>query len=213
MARDEENPPACLCIFATRPVCAAESEKCASPAAHNTTPSLATRPSSLVNASGFTLLELVGVIIIISILGLFALDRFWSLRVAAERAAVQQVVGNIRSALGLEVARYALENRLAELPRLDGSNPMLLLAQTPTDYLGKLSPNPASVVEGSWYFNPDSKTLNYRVIYAENFDPGLDEPAHVRFRITLIYRDLNDNQRFDPGLDAISGLDLVSLAH
>ncbi len=212
MARDEENPLACLRVFATRPVCVAESEKCASPAAH-TTSSLGPRHSSLINASGFTLLELVVVIIIISILGLFALDRFWSLRVAAERAAVQQVVGNIRSALGLEVARYALENRLAELPRLDGSNPMPLLAQTPRSYLGELSPDPATLAEGSWYFDPTTKTLNYRVTYRENFSSPTDESAWIRWRITLIYRDRNHNQRFDPGLDAISGLDLVRLAH
>jgi len=163
--------------------------------------------------NGFTLLELVAVIIIIAILGLVALDRFWSLRVAAERATIKQVTGNIRSALGMEVARFALENRLAELPRLDGSNPMLLLAQTPSGYLGEISPDPATLVEGSWHFDPASKTLDYRVIYAENFDSGRDNPARIRFRITLIYRDRNDNQRFDPGLDAISGLDLVSLTH
>ncbi len=170
-------------------------------------PILISRPGQ----HGFTLLELVVVIILISILGLFALDRFWSLRVAAERAAVQQVVGNIRSALGLEVARYALENRLAELPLLDGSNPMLLLAQTPAGYLGEITPDPAAVVEGSWYFDPASKTLNYRMIYAENSAARRNEPAGARFRITLIYRDRNHNQRFDPGFDAISGLDLVRL--
>ena len=170
-------------------------------------------PHTRARQNGFTLLELVVVIIIISILGLFALDRFWSLRVAAERAAVQQVVGNIRSALGLEVARYALENRLAELPRLDGSNPMPLLAQTPRSYLGELSPDPATLAEGSWYFDPTTKTLNYRVTYRENFSSPADESAWIRWRITLIYRDRNHNQRFDPGLDAISGLDLVRLAH
>ncbi len=163
--------------------------------------------------SGFTLLELVVVIIVISILGLFALDRFWSLRVAAERAAVKQVTGNIRSALGMEVARYALDNRLAELPHLDGSNPMRLLAQTPTGYIGETSIDPAEIAKGSWYFDPTTKTLNYHVTYHENFDSPLEGLPRIRWRITLIYRDRNHNQHFDPGLDAISGLDLVSLDH
>ena len=212
VARDKENPPACLHVFATRPVCVAEPEKCASPAAH-TTSSLATRPSSLINASGFTMLELVVVIIIISILGLFAMNRFWSLRIAAERASVKQVTGNIRSALGMEVARYALDNRLAELPRLDGSNPMLLLAQTPVGYIGESAPDAAAITDGSWYFDPGTRTLNYRVSYRKNFDGRPEALPPHRWRITLVYRDRNNNQRFDPDLDAIGGLDLVSLAH
>ncbi len=161
--------------------------------------------------AGFTLLELVVVIILISILGMVALDRFWSLRVAAEHATVAQVTGNIRSALGLEVVRYALDNRLADLPRLDGSNPMLLLAQTPIGYIGETSMAPARITEGSWYFDPGTKTLNYRVNYRKNFDGPREEFPRIRWRITFVYRDRNHNQRFDPGLDAIGGLDLVRL--
>ncbi len=174
-------------------------------------PILISRPGSGQN--GFTLLELVLVIIVISILGLFALNRFWALRIAAERATVKQVTGNIRSALGLEVARYALDNRLADLARLDGSNPMLLLAQTPVGYIGESSLAASEIAAGSWYFDPGTKTLNYRVSYRKKFDGQLEDLPRSRWRITLIYRDRNANQRFDPGLDAISGLDLVSLAH
>ncbi len=163
--------------------------------------------------NGFTLLELVVVIVLIAILGLFALDRFWSLRVAAERAMVAQVAGNIRSALGLEVVRYALDNRLADLSRLDGSNPMLLLAQTPIGYIGETSMDPARITEGSWYFDPDTKTLNYHVTYRENFGGPRKALALIRWRITFVYRDRDHNQRFDPGLDAIGGLDLVRLDH
>ena len=158
---------------------------------------------------GFTLLELVTVIIVIAILATVALDRFWSLRVAAERAAVQQVVGNIRSALGMEVARYALENRVGELPQLDGSNPMLLLAQTPVGYLGAASPDSTDIEDGSWYFDPDKKTLSYHATYTESFDSSPERPARLRWRITLLYRDQNGNQQLDPGVDAIEGLDLV----
>jgi len=158
---------------------------------------------------GFTLLELVVVIVVIAILATVALDRFWSLQVAAERAAVQQVAGNIRSALGMEVARFALENRVGELPQLDGSNPMSLLAQTPVGYLGAVSPDSTNIEDGSWYFDPDKKTLNYHAIYTENFESSPELPARLRWRITLLYRDQNANQQLDPGVDAIEGLNLV----
>ncbi len=171
---------------------------------------LPTTPPPQANR-GFTLLELVMVIIVIAILGLFALDRVWSLRIAAERAVIQQVTGNLRSALGMEVARYALENRVGELPRLDGSNPMLLLAQTPVGYLGEVSADSTEAKAGSWYFDPATKTLNYHVSYAENFASRLEQPAQLRWQIHLIYRDRNNNQQLDPGVDAIQGLDLIRL--
>jgi len=167
-------------------------------------------PLRLKQQHGFTLLEMVAVIILIAILGLFALDRLWSLRIAAERAMIEQVSGNIRSALGMEVARYAVENRLAELARLDGSNPMLLLAQTPTGYVGERAAAESKNIEaGSWFFDPVSKMLNYRIAFAENYDPPFEGSALVRFRITLVYRDQNGNQQFDAGMDAIGGLDFV----
>lgn len=175
--------------------------------ARNEQPILTSRPGQ----NGFTLLELVVVIALISILGLFALDRFWSLRAASERAAIAQVTGNIRSALGLEVARYALDNRLAKLARLDGSNPMRLLAQTPIGYIGETSRDAARIAEGSWYFDPGTKTLNYHATYRKNFDGPPEDLPLIRWRIRLAYRDRNHNRRFDPGVDAIGGLDLVKL--
>ena len=54
------------------------------------------------NERGFSLLELVVVIILISVLAVFALDRLLALRFEAERIGVQSVVGALRS--GLRVA-------------------------------------------------------------------------------------------------------------
>ena len=210
VARDEKNPLVSAHVSFTGSVRAIAPEQYTAPA-DPATSSLVPRHSPLVNTAGFTLLEMVIVVILISILGLFALDRFWSLRVAAERAGIQQVVGNIRSALGMEVARYALENRLADLPRLDGGNPMLLLAQTPAGYIGKTKRRSTKITEGNWYFDPDTKTLNYRIIYAENRDGAPGQPAELRWRIRLVYRDRNASQQFEPGIDAIEGLDLIRL--
>ncbi len=168
--------------------------------------------ANLQNESGFTLLEMVIVIILIAILASIALERFWSLRVAAERVAIQQVVGNIRSALGMEVARYALDNRLTELNQLDGSNPMLLLAQQPTGYLGEIVFDPAKIAAGSWYFDTAAKTLNYHVNFKENIDDPVDKAfPRIHWRISLVYQDRNHNQHYDPRFDAINGLDLNRL--
>lgn len=163
------------------------------------------------NQHGFTLLELVVVIIVISILGLFAIDRVWSLRIAAEQATVTQIVGNIRSALGLEVARLALEGKMSAVAKLNKTNPIPLLAQAPNNYRGVLGDGDHITEPGIWYFDKKQKALIYNVIYKENFKTTLKGLPRIRHRIKLVYNDRNNNKRFDLRYDSIGGLDLFPI--
>jgi len=165
----------------------------------------------ITKQQGFTLLELVVVIIIISILGLFAIDRIFAIRIAAEQAAVKQLVGTIKSALGLEVARLALNGKMSAVVKLDNSNPLLLLSQNPNNYIGEKSNDKNIIEPGVWYFNKKQKTLVYNVLYAENFKTTLKGLPRIRHRIKLVYNDRNKNRRFDLHTDGIAGLDLVPL--
>ena len=170
-----------------------------------------TRTLNYHKQTGFTLLELVVVIIIISILGLFAIDRIWSLRIAAEQAAVTQIIGNIRSALGLEVARLALDGKLASVAKLNNTNPIPLLAQAPNNYRGVIGADDDITEPGVWYFDNNQKALVYNVIYIENFKTTLKGLPRIRHRIKLIYNDQNNNNRFDVRYDSIGGLDLLPI--
>jgi len=163
------------------------------------------------NQKGFTLLELVVVIIVISILGLFAIDRILSIRIAAEQAAVKQVVGNIKSALGLEVARLALEGKMTAVAKLEKTNPMRLLSQAPGNYLGEKDDDPQTKQPGSWYFDKKQKALIYNITYPENFTTALKGVPRIRYHIKLVYNDRNNNNRFDPYKDSIAGLNLIPL--
>lgn len=160
------------------------------------------------NQQGFTLLEIVVVIILISILGLFSVDRLLSLRIAAERASVAQVIGNLRSALGLEVVRLALQGKMSAVAELENKNPIPLLAQAPVNYLGERDGDNVTD-SGSWYFDKKQKALIYNVIYKENFKTTLKGLPRIRHQIKLIYNDNNNNKRFDSHYDNIAGLDLL----
>jgi len=160
---------------------------------------------------GFTLFELVVVIVIISILGLFAIDRIFALRAAAERAAVKQLVGTIKSALGLEVARLALNGNMAGVAKLNKTNPILLLSQAPENYINKLSDDSHTTRTGIWHFDKKQKALIYNVTYAENFKTTLHGTPRIRYQIKLVYNDRNKNRRFDMRTDSIGGLNFIPL--
>lgn len=158
---------------------------------------------------GFTLLELVVVIVVISILGLFAIDRIFALRIAAEQASVKQVVGTIKSALGLEVAQLALDGKMSSVAKLNKSNPIALLSQKPNNYIGEKTDKDKIVEPGAWYFDKKQKALVYNVRYSENFITSLKGLPRIRHRIKLVYNDRNKNNRFDARYDGIGGLDLL----
>ena len=163
------------------------------------------------NHKGFTLLEMIVVIVLIGWLGLIILDRVWKFRVYAEEAAVTVTIGNIRSALGLEVAKLAVRGKIKNIANLTNTNPMKLLAQTPNNYLGEVTNISQVEDKGVWYFNNIDHTLNYIVNYTENFNSNVKGIKRTRHRLKVVYTDNNSNNRFDKNIDSINGLDLVAL--
>ena len=164
-----------------------------------------------IKQRGFTLLELVIVIIIISILGIFAIERMLAIRAAAEQAAVKQLVGTIKSALGLKVAELVLDGKMLDVSKLNNSNPLLLLSQKPANYIGEKNSGAEIADPGVWYFNKKLNALIYNVRYSEGFNSKLTGLPRIRHRIKLIYNDRNKNKRFDVRYDSIAGLDLVPI--
>ena len=163
------------------------------------------------NQKGFTLLEMVIVIVLIGFLGLIILDRVWKFRVYAEEAAVTSIVGNIRSALGLEVANLAVRGKIKNIANLENTNPMNLLAQTPNNYLGEINNITQTKDKGVWYFNKYDNTLNYIVNSTDNFKSNIKGPLRARYQLKMVYTDNNNNHRYDKNIDYINGLDLVAL--
>lgn len=143
-----------------------------------------------VSSKGFTLIELIVVVIIIVVLAGLFLVRIPLYQERAEKAAMEQVAGAIQSAL---VLRYgALHTRGAAdaktLSILATDNPMTWLQKLPPNYKGEYyDPSPRSIAPGNWMFDLKSRELIYVLNQSDNFAPGPDGSKWIRFRVRLGY--------------------------
>lgn len=139
---------------------------------------------------GFTLLEMVVVVILIAVLMFIAIDRLIRLQAVAERVAMDQVLGGLRSALTLQLAQRIVKGRTGDLGTLAQANPMRWLVRPPLNYAGAFEhPDPARIAGGQWYFDRGSDRLVYRVAHAADFRTPLPGPPRIRFKVRLVVAD------------------------
>ena len=161
---------------------------------------------------GFSLVELLVVIVVIGLLLTVAIERLLKVRVEAERPMVQSGVTALRSALYLEFTAAVTGGRMARLDTAAGSNPMALLVERPDTYAGEFfGADPALFEPGTWYFDSRDRALVYTVRFPERFVSPLGGPARARFKVEPDYDDLDRNGRFDPGRDPVRGLKLAPM--
>jgi prepilin-type N-terminal cleavage/methylation domain-containing protein len=172
----------------------------------------APRPlSSSTRQRGFSLLEMIIVVIAIALLFTVAVNRLLQHRLEAEIVSIEMMLGTLRSAMSIEIARRITRGDVTVLEEASGANPMNYLAETPYNYIGELdNPDPASIEPRQWYFDTSSGLLVYRVLHENYFDSPLPGPARARFRVRLVYLDRNDNGDFEANIDQIQGLRLVA---
>ena len=136
---------------------------------------------------GFTFLELAVVITIISVLAVFALDRYYRLLVDVERTAMTHDLGVMRSAISLQVAGHFVAGDMAGLEGLVNSNPMELLAEKPDNYLGVIHHERLEgLAPGNWFFEASTGTLLYMVRNDLYFETSLGKPKRARFMIQAV---------------------------
>ena len=163
-------------------------------------------------ASGFSLLELVVVIVLIGVLLGVAIERMLVLKAQAERSAMESVLGSLRSGITIRMAELIAKGRMREIANLVDANPFDVLAEAPENYLGELfGPDPAVLEPGKWYFDSRDRMLCYLPESVDYFRPGGAGAPRARFRIQPVFEDLNRNGRFDRGVDPVRGLRLVAV--
>ena len=89
-----------------------------------------------IEQRGFSLFELVVVVLLIGVLMSFAMDRLMRMQVDAERVSVQYVIGALESAVNLQVAEIVVRQGLDAIRSLQDRNPMSFLSKTPVNYIG-----------------------------------------------------------------------------
>lgn len=146
------------------------------------------------NQHGFTLIELVVVLVVLSLLATVAVPKFIEVTKQAEASAVRGVLGNLRSALSLRMAQGLINGEDLSKWASNGPNaddrlyPMHdLLIERPEQYQGVIS---GSNNRGAWYDDIN----NHEVVYVLKNDDIVDNasggsPKKLRYRIARINAD------------------------
>ena len=165
-------------------------------------------PSSGSQSSdpGFTLIELVIVIAIISVLAGILINKVWFYQEQAEKASMEQVAGALQSALILQYAHLMTQGQEAEVGNLVKENPTQWLMRVPPNYLGEFADlTPTAIAPGNWAFDLKSRELIYVPSRADYFTPGKDGIKWVRYHARLNYEQAR-GKRKNKAASQLSGL-------
>lgn len=133
---------------------------------------------------GFTLIELIVVVVIISLLAATALQRLSVYQELAEKAAMESTLRIIKTGLQIRLAELILANRQREAAQLETSDPVQWLAEKPANYAGAYH-QPAE--RGNWYYDVRRRELVY-VVNTGGFlrIEATDGQKQIRFRTRLL---------------------------
>jgi prepilin-type N-terminal cleavage/methylation domain-containing protein len=106
---------------------------------------------------GFTLIELVIIIVVLGILAAVAVPKFVNISKEAEEASVTTVVSSLDAALSMYAAKHHLEGQ-----PLIVHNPFDDLSNVPSNYRGANDPiTPDNTPNGTWSWRPAGNWIVY----------------------------------------------------
>ncbi len=150
----------------------------------------ATRVNGLESrlAAGFTLIELIVVIALVSVLAVTALDRLFYYQERAEKAVMDATLAAVKMGLRIRLAELTVTNKQNVAAELERENPMRWLDEPPANYAGEYR---APGARGTWYFATQARQL----VYVPNNTSYLrwEQPEgerELRFQVKLRYDEM-----------------------
>ena len=133
--------------------------------------------------AGFSLLELIVVVVLVILLFSVAGMRLLPLRGEAEKVHVLRVHGSVQAALALQLSERVLSGRLDAVDELQEENPLSWLSHAPR----QMAPDePCTSVEpGYWAWCDADRTLIYRLRYPQYFENLPASTNVLRFHVTV----------------------------
>jgi prepilin-type N-terminal cleavage/methylation domain-containing protein len=158
---------------------------------------------------GFSLIELVVVVVAVGIMAGLALERVLPLIGRAERVAFLHTRSQLHSALLLEAAGRLTRGEAHTLAELAGGNPMALLLNPPGNYVGAFTrPDVDALPRAAWYFDDFEHRLVYRPGRQAKFE-ALDGPSdRIELVVRFVYSDRDGDGAFHPSRDRFDGFRL-----
>jgi type II secretory pathway pseudopilin PulG len=135
-------------------------------------------------AAGFSLFELMVVLIVISLMGLVLLDRLLYYQEQAEKTAMEQTVTILRVALHMREGELMARGLDAQVTQLAMENPMSWLSPKPANYAGEINGTSANIPASSWYYDRRDQVLVYKVKHRRHLAEGGADKGEIRFRIS-----------------------------
>ncbi|MBB5609549.1 MULTISPECIES: type II secretion system protein [unclassified Janthinobacterium] len=121
---------------------------------------------------GFTLFELAVVAIVLGLLATVLLSRLAYYQEQAQRAAVAQMLGVLRTSLRVQALHLYLQGKQSQLPGLQRQNPLDWLEQRPPNDLGELlAPDVEKLPSGNWFFDRSDQKLGFLLRTGNIFSP------------------------------------------
>jgi len=106
---------------------------------------------------GFTLVEIIIVIVVLGVLSAVAIPKFIEVRAEAEVAAVNNMVSSLESAMSIAASRAYIDG-----DAIAAHNPFDDLANVPKNYNGEQSAvNPANTPAGTWTYRTNGGWIMY----------------------------------------------------
>jgi len=137
---------------------------------------------------GFSLFELMVVAVIVGLLATALLSRIVFYQEQAEKTAMEQTLGTMRSALHLQISDLLVHGNMADINRLVDQDPMSWLAEKPSNFAGEFyTPQPGIIGAGNWYFEMRTKNLIYLANNTEHLHTAPGESNRLRFKLKLVY--------------------------